>query len=86
MFTTTLLTILPSLIGILILVILIWKKQWQVLLGISLLCASTGFLYLNSYFMRNIYSFYTVDILEVTLIVVSSFLKAIFILLLTILT
>jgi hypothetical protein len=38
-----------TVIPIFILVILAWKKQWQLLLGISILAASTGFFAQNAY-------------------------------------
>ena len=41
--------LVQTLIPIIILVILVWKKQWQILLGLSILAASTGFLAQNAY-------------------------------------
>ena len=40
-----------TVIPIFILVILVWKKQWQLLLGISILAASSGFFALNLYIL-----------------------------------
>jgi len=41
--------LVQTLIPVFILVILVWKKQWQILLGISILAASNGFYALNAY-------------------------------------
>lgn len=41
--------LVQTLIPIFLLVILVWKKQWQILLGISILAASNGFFALNAY-------------------------------------
>ena len=38
-----------TLIPVLFLVVLVYLKQWQILLGISILAASTGFFFLHAY-------------------------------------
>ncbi|CAD6495104.1 MAG: hypothetical protein EMLJLAPB_01196 [Candidatus Argoarchaeum ethanivorans] len=90
--------LVQTLIPIVILVILVWKKQWQILLGISILAASNGFFAQNTYLIGDTMgtlsgcSSYTemgeirclqthISMLE---LVVISFLKAIFILILAI--
>ena len=90
--------LVQTLIPIIILVILVWKKQWQILLGISILAASSGFFAQNAYMVGDTMgtlsgcSSYTetgeirclqthISMLE---LVVISFLKAIFILILAI--
>jgi hypothetical protein len=40
-----------TVIPIFILVILVWKKQWQLLLAISILAASSGFFAQNTYLL-----------------------------------
>jgi hypothetical protein len=48
---TELMVLAQTLIPIFILVILVWKKQWQLLLAISILAASSGFFALNAFLM-----------------------------------
>jgi hypothetical protein len=48
---TDLMVLAQTLIPIFILVILVWKKQWQLLLAISILAASSGFFALNAFLM-----------------------------------
>lgn len=94
-----LMLIVQTLILIIILAILVWKKKWQWLLFISFLAASSGYLALNIYLAGDIMgttlagcSSYTetgaircmqshISMLE---LVVISFLKAIFVLILAI--
>ena len=77
--------ILKSLIPILILVILVWTGNWKIILAISFLIASNGFFGMNSYMTLSSTetesSLY--GILELS---IANFLKAVFVLLLAILT
>jgi len=76
-----------TLLLVLFLVVLVCLKQWQILLGISILAASTGFFFLHAYIVGD-----TMDTLSPGLethiammgMAESAFLKAIFILLLAI--
>ena len=97
--TELMVLLVQTLIPIFILVILVWKKQWQLLLAISILAASSGFFALNAYLMGDTMgtlsgcsSSYT-EIAEIRCLQthisvlegeVISFLKAIFILMLAI--
>jgi len=77
---TFLLGLLPTLIGAFILAIVIWKKQWIFLLGFSFLYAINGLIFQNIFLMNNKYDGFE------QYVIISSFLKAIFFLLLAIFT
>ena len=78
-----LLSILPQLVGAFILAIVIWKKQWVILLGISCLYAINGLIFQNLFLINN--NFDVLDGFE-QYFIISNFLKAIFFLLLAIFT
>ena len=79
--------LVQTLISISILVMLMWKKQWQILLGISILAASTGFFGLNAYIVGDTMGTLSPGLethISMFGMAESAFLKAIFISILTI--
>ena len=79
--------LVQTLISISVLVMLMWKRQWQILLGISILAASTGFFGLNAYLVGDTMGTVSPGLkthISMFGMAESAFLKAIFILILTI--
>jgi hypothetical protein len=78
--------ILTTLIPVSILVILVWTGNWKILLAISILTASSGFLGMNTYMTLDVAGIPESSLSGMLELTIVKFLEAIFILLLAVFT